>query len=68
VPRSAVARGERKWLTDRQMPTLIRAIPAETEGAYGSLSPGASTAPARLSCRKPRVERLMLGSGGVAAD
>lgn len=29
--------GERKWLTDNQMLTLIRAIRAELKGAYVSL-------------------------------
>ena len=55
--------GERKWLTDSQMLTLIRAIHAEIKGAYGSPRMVKELHRRGFPASKPRVERLMRENG-----
>ena len=55
--------GERKWLTDSQMLTLIRAIHAEIKGAYGSPRMVKELHRRGFPASKTRVERLMRENG-----
>lgn len=51
--------GERKWLTDSQMLTLIQAIHAELKGSYGSPRMVKELRRRGFPASKPRGERLM---------
>ena len=55
--------GDRKWLTDSQMLTLIRAIHAELKGAYGSPRMVRELRRRGFPASKPRVEKLMRENG-----
>lgn len=55
--------GERKWLTDSQMLTLIQAIHAELKGSYGSPRMAKELHRRGFPASKPRVERLMRENG-----
>lgn len=55
--------GERKWLTDSQMLTLIRAIHAELKGCYGNPRMVKELHRRGVPVSKPRAERLLRENG-----